>query len=374
MGGIKVIDADSHVFEVEETWDYLPEEYRARRPVPITLKPGEVPYLGINNSFWLVDGRVVNCAWGRGSVQVGSPLTSQLAKMKEFSIGSQSLLDVDARIRDLDNAHVDIQVIYPTLFNVPLSEDEALQTVLMKSYNTWIASRCAERPNRLKWAAVLPLCQPQEAVREIYRAKEAGAVSFWTHGTVGEKMLHAPEFDPVWAAASESGLPVCVHIGWSYPPLRHACDDLMSSLNVSLTLPLLLGFFSFTGGGILDRFRRLRVGFLEGGAGWIPWFLERITHYYPVTNFFRKSFGLDVLTTERPDHYRGRIYTTCEADEVSLPQVIQYLGEDHIMVSEDMPHFEAREGSINALRERTDIQEHVKNKILLDNPRRFYNL
>jgi hypothetical protein len=374
MNAAKIIDADSHVYEIEDTWDYLPKEYQARRPVPITVKSEDAPSMGVDNSFWLVDGRAVQWTWGRGTVQIGCPLTSKHAKMKVFSIGSQSLTDVDARLRDLDKAHVDIQVIYPTLFLVPLSEDDGFETALIRSYNTWIATRCGERPDRLKWAAILPLREPGEAVREIERVKKAGAVSLVTYGTVGEKMLHAREFDPVWAAASDAGLPVCVHVGWSHPGLRQLCDEHMSSLNISFTIPLLFGFFSFLGGGILERFPELRVAFLEGGAGWIPWFLERIDHYYPVANFFRTSFGLEPVTRHRPDEYRHRIHVTCEADERLLPQVIEYLGEDNIMVSEDMPHLEAREGSTKELAERKDIPEDIKRKILSDNPARFYNL
>jgi predicted TIM-barrel fold metal-dependent hydrolase len=57
-----------------------------------------------------------------------------------------------------------------------------------------------------------------------------------------------------------------------------------------------------------------------------------------------------------------------------LPQVIEYLGEDNVMVSEDMPHLEAREGSVRELARRTDVSERVRQKILSDNPARFYNL
>jgi predicted TIM-barrel fold metal-dependent hydrolase len=294
--------------------------------------------------------------------------------MKVFSIGSQSLMDVEARLRDLDNAGVDVQVIYPTLFLVPLSEDDAFETALMRSYNSWIAERCGERPDRLRWSALLPLREPAEAVREIERVAKLGAVSLVTYGTVGEKMLHAPQFDPVWAAASDSGLPVCVHVGWSFPPLRQMCDEHVSSLNISFTLPVLFGLVSFLAGGILDRFPKLRVAFLEAGAGWMPWFMERVDHYHPVANFFRKSFGLDVLPRQRPETYKDRVFATCEADEMLLPQVVEYLGENNLMVSEDMPHLEAREGSVRELARRKDIDDKVKQKILSENPARFYNL
>lgn len=368
------IDADSHVYEVEETWDFLPKKYRHRRPIPITVPSEDAPYMGVDNSFWFVDGKAMQWTWGKGTIQIGCPLTSIHAHLKEFSIGNQSLMDVPARIADLDRVGIDSQVIYSTLLFAPLTEDDAFETALTVSYNKWIEQRCAEAPDRLKWSAVLPLREPKAAVKEIYRVKDAGAVSLMCFGTVGEKMLHAPEFDPVWAAAQETGLPVAVHVGWPTGSLRNMCDEHSSSLNVSFALPLLIGFYSFAGGGILDRHPKLRVAFLEGGSGWLPWYLERMDHYYPVGEFFRSSFGFDKITAKSPEAYKDRIYVTAEADERLLPQVVEYLGEDNIMVSEDMPHLEAREGSGDELANRKDITAAQKDKILWRNTSRFYGI
>ena len=367
------IDADSHVYEVEETWAYLPKKFRHRRPHPITVAPKDAPYMGVDNSFWLVDGKAVQWTWGPGTVQIGCPLTSVHAGMKDFSVGNQSLMDVPARIADLDRAGVDIQVIYPTLLFAPLTDDDEFQAALEISYNKWIAERCAEAPDRLKWAASLPLRNPSAAVREVYRVKSEGAVALMVYGTVQDTLLHDKKFDKVWAAAAECDLPIAVHVGWP-GPLRDLCDEHSSSLNVSFTLPLLIGFYSFAGGGILDRHESLRVIFLEGGAGWIPWYLERMDHYYPVGEFFRSSFGLEPITSRNPESYKDRIYTTCEAGERLLPQVIDYLGEDNIMVSEDMPHLEAREGSGDDLSSRSDITLEQRRKILYHNPSRFYGI
>ena len=367
------IDADSHVYEVEETWDYLPAKFMHRRPLPITIPPSDAPYMGVDNSFWLVDGKAVQWTWGPGTVQIGCPLSSVHAGMKEFSIGNQSLMDVPARLADLDRAGVDVQVIYPTLLFVPLTDDDEFQAALEVSYNRWISERCGEAPDRLKWAASLPLRDPDAAEAEVRRAKDAGAVALMCYGTVNNTLLHDPRYERVWAAAAECGLPIAVHVGWP-GPLRDLCDEHSSSLNVSFMLPLLIGFYSFAGGGILDRHPDLRVIFLEGGAGWIPWYLERMDHYYPVAEFFRKSFGFEPITSKSPESYKDRIYTTCEAGERLLPQVIDYLGEDNILISEDMPHLEAREGSGEDLGERTDIAADQRRKILYDNPARFYGI
>ena len=87
-----------------------------------------------------------------------------------------------------------------------------------------------------------------------------------------------------------------------------------------------------------------------------------------------KAFGFDKITSKSPESYKDRIYVTTEAGERLLPQVIDYLGEDNIMVSEDMPHLEAREGSGEDLGARKDITATQKDKILWRNASRFYGI
>src|SRR5690606_15148480 len=98
------------------------------------------------------------------------------------SVESQSLLDVDARIRDLDRFGIDIQVNFPTIFLEPLTEDALFEAALMRAYNTWIAEKSNRYPDRLKFAAILPLRTPEIAVEEVRRAKELGAVCVASFG------------------------------------------------------------------------------------------------------------------------------------------------------------------------------------------------
>jgi predicted TIM-barrel fold metal-dependent hydrolase len=44
------------------------------------------------------------------------------------------------------------------------------------------------------------------------------------------------------------------------------------------------------------------------------------------------------------------------------------------MISADMPHGEAREGSVEEIKERNDLSQAVKQRILGDNAARFYNI
>jgi len=367
MAGFRVIDADSHVEEPTEAWGYLEPRYEARRPFPIT---GENrPLLHNMNSFWYIDGSVYPKVSGQGVTIYATPVTMVRAKLKPFSLDSQTLLDPAARLKDLDAGGVDVQVIFPTVFLEPLTDDPRFEAALMRSYNTWMAVTCRTHPDRLKWAGVLPMRSVPEAVEEVRRAKELGAVALAVYGTVGETLLSHEDFDPVWAEAERLGLPVCVHTGWCHPGLKRPFTDSYGAHILGFTLPVLMGFYAFLGGGILDRFPRIKVAFLEAGADWVPYLIERMDHYFHSESANQRP----VPKRRASDYVRDcEVYFTCEAEEKLLPQVMEFVGKDRIMISADMPHGEAREGSVEEIRGRNDLSEAVKRRLLGDNAAKFY--
>jgi hypothetical protein len=83
----------------------------------------------------LIDGAVVPRTSGKGLSLFGTPATSRHAREKPFSIGSQELTDVEARIRDLDKFGIDTQIINSTLLNATLSPDIEFQYALCRAYN-----------------------------------------------------------------------------------------------------------------------------------------------------------------------------------------------------------------------------------------------
>jgi predicted TIM-barrel fold metal-dependent hydrolase len=371
MGPYTVVDADSHVEEPVETWAALDPGYADRRPYPIT---GENrPNLFGMNSFWYIDGRVFPHPVGRGVTIYATPVSMERAKIKPFSIESQTLTDPAARIRDLDKSGIDVQVNFPTLFLEPLTEDAAFESALMRSYNTYMAAQCGQIADRLKWGALLPLRSVPEAVAEVGRAAQLGATCFATTcGTLGDRPLEDPALDPVWAAIEASGLPLCIHCGWCNPGITRAFDTSYGAHVLGFTLPVLMAFYAFTGGGVLDRFPRLKLAFLEAGCEWVPWLVQRMDHYFE--SEARKG---GQLPERRASEYlrESELYFTTEAEEKNLPLVMEFIGsEDRIMISADMPHGEAREAAVEEVEERTDLSETQKRKLLGDNALRFYRL
>ena len=365
-----VIDVDSHVEEPEEAWAALEPPYAARRPTIVTAPAAALTTK--QDAFWLVDGRLHPNPQGPGRMFFGTPAVSTFGRAKAISHGSQTLLDPAARLRDMDAEGLDVQVLFSTVFLAPLTDDLDFEAALMRSWNTWMAEVCRYAPERLKWAAMVPVRSVPAAVAELRRVKELGAVCVAVTGTAGPKLLHEPEFDPFYAEAARLGLPVCIHTGWSHPGLTASCRGTYAALLIGFSLPPLLGFFSIVGGGVLDRHPDLRVAFYESGADWLPYYVQRMDQYWGAHHRIDTSD----LPERKPSEYLrdGRIYFTCEGDEELLPRVIEMLGEDRMMLSADMPHVEARENSFDEIRQRADLSDAVKQKIVGGNALRFLGL
>ena len=71
----------------------------------------------------------------------------------------------------------------------------------------------------------------------------------------------------------------------------------------------------------------------------------------------------------------GNIYFSCEADEWLLPQAVKLIGENQIVYASDFPHWDhSYPGSLDEIKNRGDLTENQKQKILGDNARRLYRL
>jgi predicted TIM-barrel fold metal-dependent hydrolase len=324
------------------------------------------------NAFWYIDGRTFPQPVGRGVTIYATPLQQERARAKSWTLGSQSLTAPAERVRDLDAGGIDVQVNFPTLFLDPLTEDAAFEAALMSSYNQFLGRACAQEAKRLKWAAVLPLRSPELAVAELRRARELGAVcAATTAGTLDDVGLDQAGLDPLWAELERLGMPFCIHCGWCNDGVRRPFNTSYGAHVLGFTLPVLMGFYAFVGGGILDRFPRLKLGFLEAGCEWVPYLVQRMDHY----------FGSETRSgrplPERPASAYLRdcdLYFTTEAEERHLPQVLEFIGADRIMISADMPHGEAREGSVEEIQERTDLTERQKTAILGEAAAAFYGI
>jgi predicted TIM-barrel fold metal-dependent hydrolase len=139
--------------------------------------------------------------------------------------------------------------------------------------------------------------------------------------------------------------------------------------------------------GLLGRFPKLRVGFIETGSEWVPYAINQVRRTYqpptvlrdPATQGQRRRLRTGVnrdLYRDPAEWFRdGRAFVTCELDE-DLPYLLEYVGEDGLMLSSDYPHGDpsADETYVEKLGMRADIPDRVKAKLLGDNASRFFRM
>jgi predicted TIM-barrel fold metal-dependent hydrolase len=110
-----------------------------------------------------------------------------------------------------------------------MTSDPGLEAALYRSYNRYVGRQCQGAPERLRWAGLLPMREKGEALAALEEMQKLGASAAVVYGTVGERMLSDPSFTPIWDAFARTTLPLCVHMGMSYPPFQELCRSIQDA-------------------------------------------------------------------------------------------------------------------------------------------------
>jgi predicted TIM-barrel fold metal-dependent hydrolase len=375
LQGYKLFDSDAHAMMSPRMWETLPREYLDRRPRPTRVH--DASDMGRWTNGWLVEGQIIPHSLGPGSQPGNEPARvleefGAKSNSEEFSLSSFDLSDPAARLRGMDYMGVDHQMLYPTTLYARMTDDPGFEAALTRSYNRYIGKQCQFSPKRLKWAGLLPLRNGRQGCEAVEEMKELGASAAVVYGTAGDRLLCDKSFAPVWDELHRSALPLCVHMGMSYPPFLEVCNGLLAAHGIGMSLPAMMAFVAIVGHGMLDRYPGLKVGFFEFGAEWILYMVSRLDHYLPID---RSQMPIkDELPQKNIEEYAksGRIFIAGEADDKMLRQEIELLGEDQILYSSDLPHGEGRHNAAKTILARADITETQKRKILYDNAVKFF--
>jgi hypothetical protein len=112
-------------------------------------------------------------------------------------------------------------------------------------------------------------------------------------------------------------------------------------------------------------FPKLRWGFVETSAQWIPYVIHDLNRRNS-----RHGYALDANLLRD-----NRMYVACQTDD-DLPYVIKYAGEDNLVCGTDYGHDDhaTEMEALKSLRDRTDVPPPLVDKILDANPRALYGL
>jgi hypothetical protein len=350
---VEFVDADAHVVEAE-----LARECLQRWPNDFTLRQGEFPEV-------MTEGRRYPEPEGPGA---GCPPQHGLSTAEGINPYTPEGVLADAA-RD----GIDVMVFFPSFgLRAPSIESPKLAREFARFYNEWVAAWCAGGKGRFHGIAVVPLEQVDNAIAVLQHAKELGLVGAMIPPALKMRNLDHPDLDPFYAAAVDLDMPLGVHgaPGIHLPKIGvDRFDNYIQVHCISFPFDQMTAMTALISGGVFDRHPKLRVGFMESGVGWVPYFIDRMhEHYEKRGNWIANGWKRD------PREYidAGNVWVSCEPEEPILPAVVDILGADFILYASDYPHWDGDwPESTKPLRERNDISDDVRAKIAGGNARRF---
>ncbi|HXV78715.1 MAG TPA: amidohydrolase family protein [Candidatus Binatia bacterium] len=358
-----IIDADTHIDETEDTWEYMEKadlQFKPTTAYPANRNPNMLP-----TRYWMIDGKR-QLRFIRGDKESGTV------------VESRELLDVQVRLKHMDELGTDIQVIYPTLFLMEATERPEVATALRRSYNRWLADRCGQSGGRLHWVCLPPLHDMDETIKELRFAKEHGACGILKKGDrEAGKWAADPYFFRLYEEAERLDLPICFHTGSGIPDFSPAREFTLGQF-MRTKAAAVNGIQTLLVNNIPNKYPKLRFGCIEAGASWVS-FVDYDVRRRVKSNADRVSILSGPRTLLASNIFKdNRVYVTCQVDE-DLPYILKYVGEDNLIVGSDYTH---RDPSMELefrklLQQRADegeIPQSAVGKILYDNPKAFYGL
>jgi len=357
--GLQVVDADAHVVEPVSFF----VELFARFPDDVGVR--DDTQLGV-----VLEGRPYPDFTGPGA---GCPPDKGLTDAPGADPGT-----VEGILANADLDGIDEMVMFPSFgLCVPSLESPVLGAGLARMYNQWVADHCAGSGGRLHAPAVVPIEHVELAIEVMTEAKALGLVCTVVPPALKTRNLDHPDLDPFYAAAAALEMPLGVHgaPGIHLPKIGvDRFDNYIQVHCVSFPFDQMSAMTAMVSGGVFDRHPSLKVAFLEAGAGWLPWFVERLTEHFEsrgdwITGGWRRP----------PAEYvaAGNVRVTCEPDEKTLPTLVEALGDECVMFASDYPHWDGAWPRATAeLREHADGRLSASSlaKIAGANARAFYGL
>lgn len=365
---LPIIDADGHVMEPFGLWrERLPERYHDmawQRSVEDGAEA--VSFFGHRTSF----------EWTLGSLCTPGGLSDR--GRLDIDLDTEvdpGVRDPHRRLELMDAQGIAVSVLFPTmtlgLDDVP---DQGFVNASAHAYNEWIGSFAAVDPQRLRWAAVLPLTDLAWATAELEWAIGAGATTVMLSPipTPAGQSLGSPAVDPIWARLVEADLPAVVHAANPASPtlglVRHLANRAQWQMGVPLQLQLAV--MHVIDGGVLERFGNLRIGFFEGDVGWLAHWLGRLDETYEKMALVSGERRRSALA-----QFRDQCVISGEPADVGLGLTVATVGAERVLWASDWPHQDgAWPDPIVILRDRADLSDDQKRAMFVEGSARFYGI
>ncbi len=379
-----LISVDDHILEPPNLWvDRVAAKDKDRAPNMQTDDNGM--------DVWVYDGKRMPSS-GLSAV-VGKSKEEFSPEPLNYAEMRPGCYDAKARVEDMDQSGVLASLCFPTLprFCGQLfmeASDREFGFQCLQIYNDWLVEEwCGAAPGRYIPLMLIPMWDPQLAVKEMERMAARGVTSFAFSENpepLGLPTIHDANhyWDPVMAAANDLGMVASMHVG-SSSTLPRICNDAPFMANLTWGASRTSGtMLSWIFSGLFQRYPNLKIALSEGEIGWAPYFLERAEQVLDKQRYWvkrgTKFMGhagneADLDTLDIRESFRNHIFG-CIIEDRHAMKSLDEIGEDNVMCETDYPHSDSTwPNCIDVARDTMkDLPESVQYKLLRGNAERLY--
>ena len=262
----------------------------------------------------------------------------------------------EPRLRDMDVQGIDQVIIIPTdIDTYPWLQNALGAKAFCKAYNQWAYEYTLADPERLFFAALLPMQNPQYAVEEVYRVAAQGCRVALVRpmDAMGNYPIQ-PKYEPVWNALEETGLVYGMHPfpagGNLKPPgyaeqysgaelirrtistsgLQHSflsnVQNFQAEAALWVTTVLMTGFF--------ERPPKINAAVFEASSTWLSFLVDECDKAY---RLYRNERPLPPLKRLPSEYLKDRNYWGFLRDPVGVKRRAS-IGYDKIIWGTDFAH------------------------------------
>ena len=377
MSNYKIISSDNHIYEPPDVWTSRVEaRFRDRAPRVVRRED--------EGDGWFCDGHKIRGAFAGAQAGRRFEAPEQLSRKDRFENVRPGGYLPEAHVKDMQADGVDAAVIYPTagllMFGVPDSE---LLSAIFHGYNDWLAEFCKPFPRQLKGIAMLNIDDVQAGVNELERCSKLGlAGAMITCYPPEGRPYESPEYEPLWAAAQDLGMPLGLHIGTNRPgpgqEFAAGIGELTAAFVCNADHWVRMSLAQIIYSGVFERYPKLQVGSVEMELSWAPHFLDRLDYNFKqrARDLFKKGYWDRYTGDMLPsDYFHRNVFLGFQEDALGIKER-QIIGVDNLQWGSDYPHPESTFPRTRQILDEilADCSETEKAKIAGGNAARIYHL
>ena len=341
--GIKIVDCDTHFTEPQDLWTAnAPAGMKDKMPHVRRIDGADQWFVGDRN-FGSIGGNVIDTNHNK--------LLGRLA-FRNYDQITPGSYDVKARMGDMDAMGVWAQICFQNggvtqAGSLQALNDEPLAMSIIQIFNDACADRMKASGGRINCMGTLPYWDKDLTTREMRRIIDLGVKGVvlpdrperLSEGYLGTDGKVSAFWEPVFDMCNATGTPINFHLNASLDANTAIWDNL--GFDQRLPIHALIHHIgcaatmsNFMVSGLLDKYPELKIGLIESGSGWVPFWLEAMEHQLDEFRTMQNR-GLKMRAKE---YFKKHFWVSFWFEDYAPKHMLEEIGVDRVMFETDFPH------------------------------------